>query len=234
MAKSQSSKSNSPKAKSDLPLIPTIWPGALGTYKYSRRAIWLNIWPIVILYFAYLVINLLQYAPNWGDALAILSIPLAVIVYLALIIVEIDGAKGKTLEVEDAVKRSFRYFLNGIGLYFYTLLILLLSLIALVIPFFFVLPRVFLAPYYMIDRDLNFVDAISVCWKESRGHSFKVWGILLATAIISIALAITIIGIPFAIYFVVMYSAAPAVLYLYIDAQPKQTASPAAPTPLAK
>lgn len=212
------------------PFVPTTWPGAFGLYKYSKAAIRLNLWAIVIIYLFSIVISFVQYIPRYGLALYYLTLPLVALVYLALYIVQLEGVKGVKIEAEEALKKSIKYLLNGIGLYLFIGLVLFLSLLAFIIPFFFVFPRVILAPYFMIDRNINFVDAFSASWNESKGHAGKVYGMVGANIVYSL-LFLTIIGIPFSIYFLIMYMAAGAVIYYYI-VQQQSLAQASAPVPV--
>ena len=89
------------------------------------------------------------------------------------------------------------------------------SILLFLIPAFFVIPRLLFAPYLVIDKNMGGVDAVQASWNMSKGHIGKVYGIIGLTLAITL-LSITIIGIPFAIYFTVMYSAAFAVLYNFV------------------
>ncbi len=210
------------------PFFPTTWPGGFGAYKYSKAGIKQNIWAFLILVFLGFVISFVQLVPKYGDALYLLTLPIYIMATLGVTIVQLESIKGNKIEAEEAFKKSFKYVLNGIGLYFFTSIIIFFSILAFIIPFFFVMPRIYLATLFMIDRNLNFVDAVSVCWNETKGHSLKVWGIIGVAVAIGL-LFLTIIGIPFSIYFIIMYSAANAVLYFYITNAARTAPSAAAP-----
>jgi hypothetical protein len=80
---------------------------------------------------------------------------------------------------------------------------------------------------------MNILDAYKASWDQTKGHSGMIWNIYGAGFAMAL-LMITIIGIPFAIYFLIMYSAALAVAYNFINgSQPVAETSPAAaPSPV--
>jgi len=94
----------------------------------------------------------------------------------------------------------------GMALVMYVLLVL--SLVALIVPFFFVMPRLSLAQYFFFDQNMGPLEAIKASWNATSGHVGKVWGIM-GMCIVYSLLIFTIIGIPIALYLLFMYSSAP-------------------------
>jgi len=92
--------------------------------------------------------------------------------------------------------------------------ILICAFIVLIVPFAILFPRLVFAPYLVVDRNLGPFKALGASWDMSKGHSGKVWGIICASIAMAL-LMFTIIGIPFALYFLFMYSAAFIVLCEY-------------------
>lgn len=88
-----------------------------------------------------------------------------------------------------------------------------------------------LAQYFLIEGKLGIVDSLSASWNATKGNVGKVWGIFGVSLLFGL-LFLTFIGIPFAIYFIVMYQAAFAVLYMYLKQSPTSTtaAVPSAPS----
>lgn len=208
-----------PVRTESLPRIPAEWPGAFGLYKYSKAAVMHNFGIVLALWICVIAIGILLdgwMRSSWGRVLgevasAIISAMLAQF-YLA-------GARAQRLTADEALVNRFtvvlRYILTAIVMD----VVLLLSLILLVIPFFFVLPRVVLAPYFTIDKKLGPIAAIRVSWQATKGHAGNIWNIVLAT-VAMLLLCITIIGIPFAAYFLLMYSAVWAVMYEFVTQNP--------------
>jgi len=135
-----------------------------------------------------------------------------------LVFIWLAGTQGKVKTVQDSLKDTYPVFIKYLVLQILVGLLIGASLLLLIIPFFFVYPRLALAQYYLIDKKMGIMDAINASWNNTKGYSVKVWTVTLA-AISMALLALTIIGIPFAIYFLVMYSAAMAVLYKHIEAK---------------
>ncbi len=99
-------------------------------------------------------------------------------------------------------------------------LIAALSFALLIIPFFIVAPRIFLAALYLIDKNMGPVESIKASWNDTRGHLGKIYGIF--GVLILMALPIfTLIGIPVSLYLFFMYQASSAILYLYIQKLPQ-------------
>jgi hypothetical protein len=118
-----------------------------------------------------------------------------------------------------------------IGLTILITLSLIVSFLLLVIPFFFVLPRLTLAEYFLVDKNMGVIEAYKASWNATKGHSLKVWGIY-GAGILMALLCVTVIGIPVAFYLLIMYSAAFAVLYEFLNRSPAtQPATAAAPAP---
>jgi membrane-anchored glycerophosphoryl diester phosphodiesterase (GDPDase) len=110
-------------------------------------------------------------------------------------------------------------------------LLLAIAFVLLVVPFFFVLPRLVLAPYFLVDQKLGPIVATRRSWQATKGHAGKIWGIIGASLAMAL-LAVTIIGIPFAIYFLFMYGAASALAYDFVAKQTALTQPAPAPASL--
>lgn len=198
------------------------WPGAFGVYNHSKQAVKQNLGTLLALWLFTLLIG---FVPNSKDELnsAIIEVILFVIscfITAAMTIVYINGVRGQKISLNESLNKALPLWLRFIWVTLATMALLVLSLIALVIPFFFVLPRLALVSYYLVDKNMGVADAIKASWNETKGHSAKVWGIF-GVSFLMVLLFITIIGIPVAIYLLFMYSAAMAVLYQHIQKQPK-------------
>ncbi|HUY85297.1 MAG TPA: hypothetical protein VMU97_02160 [Candidatus Dormibacteraeota bacterium] len=218
---------------SALPGAPDTWPGAFGAYKYSKQAVKINVGTVVVIWLADFVIGLLL---EWklkmlGQAITFLIGGLALV---ALNLTFISGVRGQRLSMGQALSNALPLWLKMIGLIILLYLSFIISALLLMVPLFFVWPRLVLAPYFLVDKKLGVMEAYKASWAATKGNVGKVYGIVGATILMAL-LMITIIGIPFSIYFLVMYGAAYAVLYEYIN---KKAGSPvpvtaAAPDPTA-
>jgi len=207
---------------------PNTWPGAFGVYKTSKAAVMLNIGTVVCLILASIGISVLfdiffkDDVSFIGD---IISFIVSTLFSVATILTYLACVRGQKLGLGDSIRKSVPFWIAMILLSILSALILAFSLILLIVPFFFVFPRIALAPYYLIDQKQGVVEALKSSWEKSKGNVGKIYGIFGANIAMAL-LMVTIIGIPFAIYFLVMYSAATALLFNFLN---KQASSPSAP-----
>lgn len=217
------------KAEGAVSGAPSSWPGAFGAYKYSKVAVMTNIGTLIIIWLATAILNGVG-QKALGNASGLVSLLVGSLATVGYVLTFLAGVRGQKLSIGDALSKAFPYWLKMIGLLILVGLSLVLSFILFVIPFFFVLPRLALAHYYLVDKDMGVMDAYKASWDATKGSAGKVWGIIGATFLMAL-LMITIIGIPFSIYFLIMYSGAYAVFYEYLNKGGKPAA--AAPAPAA-
>jgi len=216
------------EAAKSLSGIPATWPGGFGVYKYSKQAVQLNLGTVVLLWIIYIAVdggfNLIL--KQSGSLLGLL---VGSLMTAALTLTFLAGIRGQRLEIGEALSKALPFWLKMIGLTLLVTITVIISLLLLIIPFFFVFPRLTLSYYYLVDKQMGVMDAYKASWDATQGHVGKVYGIVGAT-ILMVLLMVTIIGIPFSIYFLIMYSAATAVLYEFINkAKPAVAPAPTAP-----
>jgi hypothetical protein len=215
-------------AQSDakVPFVPKVWPGAFGAYKHSKAVIQVNLWELVGLLLLSTLIAVLfsgmGRSHSRGGAVMVISDLVTFYVSVAVIVTVLHGLRGKVISVAESLKAAAKYYLKALVLAITTLVIYVVSLTLLVVPFFFVFPRLVLAQYFLIDKNLGPIEAIRSSWNATKDHVGKVYGII-GASIAMILLMFTIIGIPFAIYFLFMYNAAYAVLYGYLTTKKRKT-----------
>jgi hypothetical protein len=142
--------------------------------------------------------------------LAPISWLLSIWVSLALTAAYLAGGHGEKLDGWEALKRGGQVYLPGLLNSVLVGLISVASILLFIIPAFFVIPRLSFALYYVVDKQLGPIEAIKASWENTRGNVGKIYGIFGASLVFAI-LCLLIIGI----YFIFMYQAAMAVLYLY-------------------
>ncbi len=199
--------------------IPQEWPGAFGIYTRSQKAVITNIGIIVILGLIPFAASIIFAILFNHDALEqtlvnIVSIILGPVFIIAIL----RGIEGKKISLSDAFKDGVPFVLPYFLVSILVGLALLGSILALLVPFFFVMPRLLLAEYFVVDKKMNAIDAFRASWNETKGHSAKVWGII-GASIVMLLPVFTIVGIPVAIFLLVMYSASTGILYKYITQQ---------------
>ncbi|HSW85496.1 MAG TPA: hypothetical protein VLF79_02705 [Candidatus Saccharimonadales bacterium] len=222
-------------AAAALPSVPDTYPGAFGLYNYSKAAIKQNTSTVVLLIVLSLLISIIINAIFSGSStrgVGSLIVDLVSVLFsTALTLTYLAGVRREKLSFSDSITQSFPYYLKFLGLTLLIVLSAIVSFLLLIIPFFFVVPRLVLSPYYLLDKNMGIIDAYKASWDFTKGHVAKVYGIVGVNILIALLL-VTIIGIPFAIYFWIMYSAAFAVLYKFIDGHsPTQVSAPTNATP---
>jgi hypothetical protein len=220
------------------------WPGAFGLFKHSRTAVKNNLGLIIGLFAVYLLVSIivenltgksLSKTSEFASIIQLLNTVLNLIMGGVASIVSVDvilsSIDGKKLKFSEAFRKVTPMMtLKMIGLSVLTGLALLASFLLLVVPFFFVLPRLVLAPYFMVDQKLGMVESLKTSWEKTKGHSGKAWGIIGVTILMSL-LIIVLVGI----YFLIMYAAAMGLLYYYVLGKPVEAkefmeSEPAYPT----
>lgn len=217
-------------AEATLPNVPATWPGAFGLYKYSKAAVKINLGTIIGLYLLGAVLNAILRATLKvpGDIIYLL---IGGLLTSATTLTLLSSARHQVISFGNALSKGVKFWLRMVVLSILVGIVLIISFLLLIIPFFFVLPRVSLAFYYLVDKDMGFMDAFKASWDNTKGHSGMIWGVIGASFAMAL-LMVTIIGIPFAIYFLVMYNAAWALLYEFINKQPAaQPVAAAVPAP---
>jgi hypothetical protein len=199
------------------------WPGAFKIYKASKAAVMLNLAPIIEIYLITFALSIIYTAVTGRLKLNIVGLLIRIIYEIVEIVLSsgiiyatIQGVHGKKVTVSDAMNLVFKKALNIVAVTVLLSVILFVSFILLIVPFFFVMPRVYLSLLYVIDQDLDPIEALKASWENTRHHEGKFYGILGVYILICLPI-ITIIGILATIYFGLMYSAAFALLYLYIS-----------------
>ena len=201
----------------------TEWSGAFGIYKLSKTAIMKNLKTILSLAVIEGLATILYVIIEVGaknnsgvrDLIQLIFILINSLISGTLILAMIKGVDNKTINVTEAYSTVFSKAADVVIVSILYSLISLISLFLLIIPAFFIIPRVYLSVYFVLDTDMGPLDAIKASWESTRGHVSKIYGIL-GVNILILLLSITVIGIIATVYFGFMYYAASAVFYRYI------------------
>jgi uncharacterized membrane protein len=222
-----------PTAAAAVSGAPSSWPGAFGAYKYSKAAVMTNIGTLIIIWLAVAIIDGIG-QKSLGNASGLVSLLIAGLATAAYVLTFMAGVRGQKLSIGDALSKALPLWLKMTGLLIVVGISLMVSFLLLVIPFLFVWPRLSLATYFLVDKNMGVMEAYKASWAATKGSVGKVWGIFGAT-LLMVLLMVTIIGIPFSIYFLIMYSGAYAILYEFLNKSKPAVAAPApaAPAPQA-
>jgi len=154
---------------------------------------------------------------NHWNVIALVGFIVAILTTPGLILLELKGVYKETPSYGEAFTEGLNYLWRIIGLGVVTFFVLMLSLVLLIIPFFFVLPRVILASYYLVDRNLGVIEALKASiadYKTYRGT----WGVIGVTLLIALANIVPLVGWITASIFGFLYAPALAVRYAQVKA----------------
>ncbi|HUB94040.1 MAG TPA: hypothetical protein VMB52_06065 [Verrucomicrobiae bacterium] len=219
---------NPAPAQPMLPNVPDVWPKAWGLYKYSKQAVKRNVGTMVLLIVAYVIIAYVPaffLNPTLGRIVEyLLEIPFVI----AFIVGYVACVRDQKISFGTALKAGLdpMLYLKYIATSLLLGIAITFSLLLLIVPFFIVLPRLALAPFFLIDKKQGPIKAISSSWTATKGHSGKIWGVFGATIAMAL-LILTVVGIPFAVYFLFMYAASQALLYEFITRTDQSAATTA-------
>lgn len=223
---------NEPHKDTVTEAVPSVWPGAFKVYAASKEAMMYNIktvvWLIVLSFVVSIAANVVSpnqfYATDTtvastssasGMLINIVSQLLSILLSAAMIYAIIAGVKRQKMSLNESLEAGLKKFLPIIGQSLLLGLIALGSILLFIVPVFFIMPRLALAQYYLLEGNMGVTDSITASWRATKGNVGKVWGIIGVNLLIAL-LCITIIGIPFAVYFGIMYSAAEVILYFWL------------------
>ena len=192
--------------------VPREWPGAFRIFTHSKEAVMANVGTLIWLYLIAIIFSLIPMIYKESLLIQILGYVGSAFVSAALVIVYVQGVRGQKISLSDVLNKSLPLIIPFIVLSILVMASIVLSIIALIIPFFFVLPRLMLAEYFLIDKRMGIIEAYKASWNATKGHSKKVWAII-GVNIVFVLLIIVLIGI----VLLFLYAAAMAVLYEYLN-----------------
>ena len=136
-------------------------------------------------------------------------------------VLSVRAVYGKSLDFGELVQISWSYFARVIGLFILCGLALGIGFALLILPGIFVLHRVILAPYLLIDKNLSVMDAISKSNEMAAKHSGPMWGLIGVVIVIwlitVVAQIIPLIGGIIATGLTMIWSLVPALRYAQLQ-----------------
>lgn len=156
-------------------------------------------------------------SPNIGGNFisAILSV-LAIVFALMSIVLILRAAKKDTVtfsEVWEEFRSNFLW-LRLIGLILLMALILVVGFVALILPGIYLIGRIALAPYILVDQNTKVFEAVEKSWHLTRDRMWQVYSVLLFTIVLSLVNIVPIIGPIIGFVLTVSYSVALPMRYL--------------------
>ncbi|MGI9542170.1 MAG: hypothetical protein ACR2MX_02865 [Cyclobacteriaceae bacterium] len=107
----------------------------------------------------------------------------------------LKAARDQKFEVKEMFK-GFDKYLNVILSNLLVSAVVVMGLILLIVPGIIVACRLAFVPYLVMDRDMEAIAAVEKSWQMTRGHAWKIFGlVLLAIPIILLGLLMLFIGV---------------------------------------
>lgn len=137
------------------------------------------------------------YGMNPGDpfsglagALYFLGVVLSILTAGGRILAVFRSLENKDADPWQTLVAGMRYLLRLIGVGICVAVILAVSFLLFIVPFFFMLPRYALAPYYVVDKDLGVMDALKESARQSKQYRSAIWGLIGVEILAIIPLAV--------------------------------------------
>ncbi len=131
-------------------------------------------------------------------------------------VLELQTAAGKTVEIGAVWQTSKPLIWRMFGLQITIAAIFVGSFLLLIIPFFFAVRRYFLAPYYMVDKNLTIKEALKQSAAQSKSFAGAIWGVIGVIILLSFTGVVPVFGGLISFCLGIAYSVAPAIRYFEI------------------
>jgi uncharacterized membrane protein len=130
--------------------------------------------------------------------------------------VQLDSARGQKIGLKEAFRLGRHYGIKIIGLSILMAIVIAVGFLLLIIPGLFMMRRYYLAPFYLVDKDMGIMEAMKASAADSKPFSAAIWGLIGVTFLMAILSTLPVIGI-IASLLPALYSFAPAVRYTQIQ-----------------
>lgn len=199
------------------------WPGAFGAYKPSREAvlknlstlIWLAILDVVANLALSIVLKLVFGNVGGGTLYDVGSLFISALFIVAQVYVFLSGVHGKRVELDQLYKAISPFWMRMVLLDLLIVVTVVGGLILLIIPGIYFGLRLSLAPYFLVDKNMDVMEAYKASWDATKGNVGKILAII-GVYLLMILPIITIVGILATVYFTFMYAAVYALFYEYL------------------
>ena len=160
-----------------------------------------------------------NYPANSHGLLLLLLFVASIILWVMSVILVVRAANGKRLELADLWEEFKVKWLRVIGVSVVTAVFIIVSFLLVIIPGIFVLPRLILAPYLLVDQNTGIREAINKSWDMSKGHFGAIWSVVLFGVVLSITGVIPVIGPVISLALSMLYSVAAPLRYRELKAK---------------
>lgn len=154
-------------------------------------------------------------------ALGALGTILMIVTTPGFLLAQLKSTRNETAEPGDMFKKGLPKLLKMIGLGIVLTVVFAVSFLLLIVPFFFMLRRYILAPYYMMDQNLGVFASMKASAEDSKKYSGAIWGIIGVVFLFVLANLLPVIGWLIYAALIVSYATATAIRYEQIKAANK-------------
>lgn len=149
-----------------------------------------------------------SYPVSESTALILIFVVLTILTSLMLVILSLRAAqipKVAPMDVWEEFKaKGFRILLIELAL----VLLIGAGLLLLVLPGLYLIGRLVMAPYILVDQNTKVVEALNRSWELTKGKMWQVYNVLLFGILIALPNLVPIIGPPIALALAIAYSVA--------------------------
>jgi hypothetical protein len=135
-----------------------------------------------------------------------------------LIMLQLRAAHGEQMQAGEAFNKGLHYFWRMLGLGIVLTVIFAVSFLLLIVPFFFALRRYFLAPYYLVDRNLGIMDSLKASADDSQGRWGAIYGIVGVVVLLALLNIVPLVGWIASAVLSFLYACSTVLRYLHFKA----------------
>jgi len=156
-------------------------------------------------------------ASGIGFAFFLAAYVILIVVYPAIYLTLLKSVKGQEISLSEAFHEGLTYFWRFFGLIILTGLIVGVGLLLLIVPGIIWLRMYWLAPYYLIDRNLGIGEAMRQSKADSKLYKGPIYGVLGVFVLFGLLGAVPFVGSIVGTILQFLYYAAPALRYQEIS-----------------
>jgi len=153
-----------------------------------------------------------------GGVILVLFFIAGVALALMSTILTLRAAKKHTVTFSEVWEEFTGVWLKLIGVMLLAAILIGFSFVLLIIPGIFVLPRLIMAPYVLLDQKTGVREAISRSWDMTKGRMDVIWYVILFGVVLSLPSIVPILGPIVAFTLSILYSVAMPLRYWEIKA----------------
>ena len=203
----------------------SIWNGAFDAFGQAYNQVMKNPQPLLLLLAVYAVLACIDMLVS-GEKLATsstfsISDATFLIFLLAMPTYALAIADKKVISIKQFMQfEAHRYFIM-LGTLILTYLIIGFSLVLLLVPAIWTIAWFSLSMYPVLDKKMGVIESLKESKRLAENHKAKVWGLIGATLLLMIPLAllsfVPIIGQVYAAFISVLMGGAEAILYRWLQ-----------------